>query len=355
MNRLSAMMPLLPPVNTWSRSLIVLVLLLAVPAAARAQRVSKVGTTAAEFLQVDVGPRAIALGGAFVARADDASALYWNPAGLARLPGMEALATHAEWLADVNFDFLGAGFRVGALGTVGVSVTMLGVPEMTVRTEERQEGTGEVFDAADLAIGLSYGRAITDRFSVGLTGKYIQQRIWHMQAQGFAFDLGTQFRTDFFGGLVIGAMVSNFGADLRLGGRDTRIFTDPNPNELGNNGRIPAAYELDAFALPLNFQFGVALQPVATRLHRVTVQADALHPSSNYESLNVGLEYGFQERIYLRGGFNGLLLTDGEGGLSAGLGVQQRLFDGGLLKLDYAFRDVGRLGGLHVVGLGLAL
>lgn len=324
------------------------------PADAHAQKVSKVGTTAGEFLQIGVGARAMALGGAFVAAADDATALYWNPAGLAHLAQGEALAAHSEWLADINFDYLGVGLPMGGLGTVGLSVTMLSVPEMLVRTEDRQEGTGETFDAADLAVGLSVGRAVTDRFSVGLTAKFIQQRIWHAAATGFALDLGTQFRTDFFGGLVIGAALYNFGTDMKLSGRDLRTFVDPDPRQLGNNDRIPVNYELDGWSLPLNFQIGLMMQPIATRMHQVTVAVDALHPSSNYESMNVGVEYGFQGRVYLRGGYQALFLDEHEGGLSGGLGVRQPLFYGGVARLDYAYRAAGRLGGVHVVGLGVS-
>jgi hypothetical protein len=324
------------------------------PANGRAQAVSKVGTTAGEFLQIGVGARATALGNAFVASVDDASALYWNPAGLAHLTGTEALATHSEWLADINFDYLGVGLQLGPVGTLGVSLTMLSVPEMIVRTEDRQEGTGETFDAADLSIGLSYGRAITDRFSVGVTAKFIQQRIWHASATAFALDIGTQFRTEFFGGLTIGAALYNFGTDLRMNGRDLRTFVDPDPRQLGNNNRIPVNYEMDAFALPLNFQFGITARPVQTRMHQLMLSADALHPSSNRESVNLGVEYGFQERVFLRGGFHALFLPDGEGGLSGGLGVHQQLFEAGLAKLEYAYRASGRLGGIHTVGFGLS-
>lgn len=320
---------------------------------ARAQRVSKVGTTAGEFLQIGVGARAAALGGAFVAASDDASSLYWNPAGLSQLTQGEIIATHSEWLADVNFDYLGVGLPVGSIGTVGVSLTMLNVPDMIVRTEDRQEGTGETFDAADMSVGLSVGRAITDRFSVGVTAKFIQQRIWHSSATGFAVDLGTQFRTDFFGGLIIGATLYNFGTDMRMSGRDARTFVDPDPRQLGNNERVPANYELDSWSLPLNFQLGVTTRIVDSRMHRVTVALDALHPSSNYESLNAGLEYGFQDRFFLRGGYNELFLDDAEGGLSGGIGVRQPLFYGGSLKLDYAYRAAGRLQGIHVIGLGV--
>lgn len=320
---------------------------------ALAQKVSKVGTTAADFLQIGVGPRALAIGGAFVAAADDATALYWNPAGLSHVQGGEVVATHSEWLADVNFDYLGVALRAGGFGTVGVSVTMLSVPEMMVRTEDRQDGTGETFGATDLAVGLSAGRAITDRFSVGLTAKFIQQRIWHSTATGFAVDLGTQFRTDFFGGLTIGAALYNFGTDMRMGGRDLRTFVDPDPRQLGNNDRIPVNYELDAWSLPLNFQIGVRMHPIDSRLHRLAISVDALHPSSNYESVNVGFEYGFQQRLFLRGGYQSLFLEDVEGGLSAGIGARAPMFYGGDVRIDYAYRDAGRLDGVHVVGLSV--
>jgi hypothetical protein len=319
---------------------------------AAAQDVSKVGTTAADFLQIEVGARAMAMGGAFVALADDASAMYWNPAGLARMSGSELIATHTAWMGDLKFDYLGVALNLGN-GVVGVSLTYFSVPEMVVRTIDRQDGTGETFNAADMAVGLSYGKAVTDRFSIGATGKYIRQRIWHSEATAFAFDVGTTFRTDWVGGLTIAASIFNFGTDMKLDGRDLRTFVDPDPTQLGNNGRIPVNYELNSFNLPLNFQFGVTSSIINTRMSRLTLNVDAVHPNSNTESLNVGGEYAFQNRVMLRAGYRGLFLNDAEGGLSGGLAVHQKLFEGGLAKLEYAYRDGGRLGALHVIGFGL--
>lgn len=325
---------------------------LAVPEAG-AQNVSRAGTTAAPFLEIGVGPRAAALGGAFTATADDATALYWNPAGLAQMGAGEVVSAHSEWLTDVSHDYLGVAVPFGG-GVVGASVTLLGVPEMLVRTELNQEGTGETFDAADLALGVSYGRQITDRFSLGGSVKYIEQRIWHSTATAVAVDLGTRFQTDFFGGLTIGAAISNFGTDLQLDGRDLRTFVDPDPTQDGTNGEVPADYALDTWSLPLDFKIGVVSRPVQSRMNQLTVSVDALHPSSNYESVNVGAEYGFRERVFFRGGFQGLFLPEREGGLALGLGVRQPLpYPDGMAKLDYAFRDGGRLGRVHTVGLSL--
>ena len=141
---------------------------------------------------------------------------------------------------------------------------------------------------------------------------------------------------------------------MRLSGRDVRTFVDPDPIHLGNNNRVPANFELEAYRLPLNFQFGVTSHPLDTRLHQLTVSVDALHPSSNNESVNFGVEYGFQRYVFLRGGYQSLFLADHEGGFSGGLGIHQPLYNGATAKLDYAYRTAGRLGGIHVVGLALS-
>lgn len=316
-----------------------------------AQNVSKVGTTSAQFLQIGVGSRAVSMGGAYVAVSDDASGLYWNAAGITSIDDNEIIATHSAWLADIDFNYVGAVFNFKKLGHVGISITMLGVPEMLVRTEDFQEGNGETFDAADMAFGLTYARKVGNRFSVGGTMKYIQQRIWHTKASAFAFDLGTRYKTDFLGGMVIGASINNFGTDMRMQGRDLRNFIDPDPTSDGNNDQVPVNMETDKWNLPVNFQFGIAIEPVKTRFHRVLIAIDALHPSSNYESVNVGGEYAFQERVFFRVGYESLFLEDVEAGFNAGFGVDQKLSSGLLARLGYAYKTAGRLGSIHNITL----
>lgn len=319
------------------------------PGGVWAQNVSKTGTTAAEFLQIGVGGRAIGMGGAFVAVSDDASALYWNPAGIASIEKNEITSTHSEWIVGLDFNHVGAVFNFEKIGKVGFALTMLSVPEMLVRTEEFQDGTGETFDAADIAFGITYASSVGERFSVGGTIKFIQQRIWHTKAKAIAVDLGTKYKTDFLGGMVIGATIYNFGSDLTMQGRDLRTFVDPDPISEGNNDRVPVNFETDSWSLPLNFQFGVAFEPLKTPMHNILIAIDALHPSSNYESVNIGGEYGFQERVFLRGGYEALFLEDVEAGLNAGLGVHQKLSSGLLAKLSYGYKSMGRLGNVHTL------
>lgn len=319
-----------------------------------AKDISKSGTTAASFLEISVGAPAVGMGGAFVSIAQGASALYWNAAGIASLESSELMLTHTQWIADTKFDFAGFVLPLGNLGTVGLSFTSLSMEDMKVRTVEMPEGTGEFFSAGDLAVGFSYARSLTDRFKIGITAKYIQQRIWHVSATAFAVDVGTTFRTDLFGSMVIGATVTNFGTSMRLDGRDTRQFIRIDRNKQGSNDRIPTTIELDAWDLPLNFQIGASTNVVDNERYRWTIAVDALHPTDNYESVNVGSEVVFHNYLFLRGGYQSLFLSQAEGGISFGLGVASNgLLSGLSAKIDYAYRDFGRLESIHVLSVGL--
>ena len=324
------------------------------PAAhAQGNGVSKTGTVAGTFLEIPVGAAAVGMGGAFVSVANDVTTLYWNPAGLVSLPSTEAVAVHSTWIAQTNFDYAGIAIPLGGAGTFGFSITSLSMQDMLVRTVELPEGTGEYFSAGDIAVGISYARALTDRFAIGFTAKYIQESIWHESASAFALDVGTTFRTDLIGGLTIGASLSNFGTQMKLAGRDTRSFGRVDPSKLGSNDQIPSNTELDAWDLPLLFQIGVSTSPVKTEEFRWTVAADALHPNDNYESVNLGTELAYQEFFTLRGGYNSAFLKDSEGGLSLGVGLSSSsLFGSMVIKFDYAYRNMGRLDNVHVFSLG---
>jgi hypothetical protein len=319
-----------------------------------AQNVSKTGTTAASFLEISVGAPAVGMGGAFVSLANDATALRWNPSGIARIDKYEAVAMHTEWIAGTNLDFAGLVVPLGEFGTLGLSFTSLNMEDMKVRTVELPDGTGEFFQAGDIAIGLSYARNLTDRFSIGFTGKYIQQKIWHMNAMAFALDIGTLFKTDLFGGMTIGASVLNFGTPMKLEGRDARYFIRVDETKQGSNERIPVNIEMDSWDLPLTFQIGLSTNVINTEDYRLTISADALHPNNDFESVNIGSEFSFMNFIILRGGYQSLFLNEAEGGLSLGAGVNSRmLFSEAVVKFDYAFRDFGRLQNIHVFSVGL--
>ncbi len=307
------------------------------------QSITKTGTTAAQFLKIGVDARAAAMGGAFVGIAGDVSSIYWNPAGLGNITGMQVIAVHNQWLADMDFNFLAVGMELPGIGVLGASITYLGVPDDKVRTIIQPDGTGELFSANDFAVTLALARQLTDKFSLGGNVKYVRQTIWHERAQTFAIDIGALFETP-FKGIRLGASISNFGGDMRLIGRDLRFSRDPDPNGQGNVEFVNALYETDSFPLPMFFRVGIAGELMRTDNTRITFGLDSMNPNDNTESINSGVEFAFNEMLFLRTGYNALFQADSEGGFSIGGGIHYRMWDSStLLKLDYTYADFGRL------------
>lgn len=314
--------------------------------------VTKVGTTAAPFLSIGVGARSLALGGAFVSIANDASAMYWNVAGIAQLQRPEVIFNHSEWIADINFDYAGIVAPLGARGTIGVNLTSLNMGELEQTTEDQPNGTGVNFNAGSLAMGISYARQLTERFSIGFNGKYIREQIWNSSATGFALDVGTLYKTP-FRGLRLGMSITNFGTKMQLSGDDLLVQVDIDPNIDGNNQTINALLETGRFDLPLLFRFGMSMELVNNENNRITVAVDALHPNDNAESLNSGVEYVFGDWFALRGGYSAIFLDDSEAGFTVGGGIYYD-FANLAFKLDYAYEDFGRLEDIQKFTIQLA-
>ena len=303
---------------------------------------SKVGSTAAPFLNIGIGPRAISMGGAFIATASDVSSLYWNPAGASRSNINEAMFSHSSWFADINYNWAGAMLKLGDAGTVGLNLTYLDYGDMEITTLAEQDGTGQLFSAHDMSIGLTYAYNLTDRFSLGGTVKYIQQKIWNTSASAFAMDLGVLFHSDIYG-LRIGATITNFGTPMKMDGKDLLVQHDIDPNNYGNNDQILATLQTGEFPLPLTFRIGLAMDVLNSEEHRITLAADALHPNDNDESVNVGGEYMFNNLIAFRIGYKSLLLTNSEEGLTAGVGLNYNFTSDFGVRVDYAYQDFGVL------------
>jgi hypothetical protein len=316
--------------------------------------VSKVGTVAAPFLEIGIGSKAESMGGAFVAIANDASALYWNPSGIATLPRSEVIFMHSEFFEGFNFDFFGIVMPLGSFGTVGGRITSLGTDELEVRTVDRPDGTGEFFNSQDLAVAVSYARNITDRFSIGFNFKFINQRIWRETAQGFGIDIGTLFVAVPSKNLRIGATLTNLGTKMKLGGKDLLVFQDIAPDQMGNNDRIPANLQTDRWPLPLNFQFGVAMDIINGENNRLTISSDFIHPSDNNESINLGSEYNLSNTLFIRAGYRNLFLKDNEEGLTFGGGIGANFLGNVRFKFDYSYTDFGRLNNVQRFTLGVA-
>jgi hypothetical protein len=269
-------------------------------ATVRAQN-PNLGTSGAQFLKIPVGARAAAMGGAFMGAAGDASALFWNPAGIVQLRGGEVFAAHTPWWASTRLSNAAAAYTIEGVGSFGLSLSLLTMDKMEVTTEVSPEGTGESFDAQDLMIGLSFARRLTEDFSVGVTAKYVSQRIWNETASGIAFDVGTQYRVG-FRDLTLAMSMTNFGPDMRYNGRDLAVKF--NPSSLNAENRlIPAELSAEDFPLPLGFQVGISMTALEFDGVALLLAIDATHPNDNKERINTGAELTVLERLFLRGGY----------------------------------------------------
>jgi hypothetical protein len=276
---------------------------------------AKVGTTGVNFLELGVSARAMGMAEAFTANATDASAVYYNPAGLTYVYGREVMFTHIAKQAGINYEFFGLAYPVDVLnGVVGVGVYALSAGDI-LRTDYYYPlgidalGNEQYFTANDLAIGVSYSRFLTDKFSFGVTIKFIQENLELYQARGWSADVGTLYNSG-FRNFKIGMMISNFGPDMK--------------------------FIQEEFPLPINFKFGASIDVVDTEKNLVTFAMEGSHPSDNLEKYNVGLEYWFLDKFSLRVGHRFNYDADG---LTAGGGLILPIAGEMDLSVDYAYQN----------------
>ena len=202
----------------------------------------KVGSSAFKFLNIQTDAHGAALGG-LAAQASGANALFWNPAGIAGSEGIGVSAGMTQWLVETTV--MNAGVVMPMMGgTVGLSLVSVDYGDIMKSgwagtTEFVFEPNQDKFQATDVAMQASFGRSLSDKFSLGATAKMISQSIDDVSISGLAFDIGTQFNTG-YRGISMGAVVSNFGPDV-----DSQADAD-------------ASYEeFPGMSLPMTFSFGV--------------------------------------------------------------------------------------------------
>ncbi len=283
-----------------------------------AKEFAKVGTIGGQFLKIGVGARAIGMGGAFVSVADDATAIYWNPAGIARIQKSVISINHTAWLANINLTQASYVFHFGFIpGTLGVNARSLYMSEQPVRDAFHPEGTGESFDAGDVAVGLTYARSLTDKFSAGLSINYVQSSLATYSASATVFDFGTLYNTG-YRSLKIGMAIQNIGSDMTF--IDTSV------------------------KMPTVFRVGMSMNLYESGSHLFLMSGDFSHPPDNNERASWGMEYGFKEFFFLRGGYN--YHYDLER-YSAGLGFKLATSLNSEARIDYAYTDMRDLPGVH--------
>ncbi len=280
------------------------------------------GTTGAVELKIPVGPRAIAMGQAFVAVADDANAIYWNPAGLRQLGGTHLTAQYDVFIETVRYQYFAGGTKLGNEAAIGLSGKLLSTgtdPAIDASGNPTGGSVGESYMDIDLAgaYRLSY------YFDVGLTAKYITKSLSGTTASTFAADLGVLYKTP-IPHLKAGINVQNIGPGMKF-------VTTPD-------------------ALPLNVKLGLCYKMFEDNF---TIAYDMNFPNDNAISANIGGEYWYKDTLVGRFGyqFQGSIDKNqvgigGKAGLFLGAGVKISVFKN-FIGLDYAWTDTGFLGSNH--------
>jgi len=286
----------------------------------------RAGTAMAQFLKIGVGGRAVAMGESFVAVANDASALYWNPAGITQLEKNEVIFSHTNWPVDVKHQFVGYVHRLSDQNMIGFSVTSLQTDDFEETTEFQPLGTGRFVTFGDIALGLTFARKMTDRFSVGLTIKYIDETLDVLHARNLFVDFGTFFWTG-FGSSRFAVSVTNFGTNV-----------EPSGTLVARDGSEISDFQ--DFSPPTIFRFGFATEFIDNETHKVTASVQLNHLNDNAENFNAGVEYWWDGLLALRGGYR-LNVDEESFTVGAGLALPLAFID---LDLDVSYTDFGRLG-----------
>jgi len=316
------------------------------------------GAAGAQFLKIGVGARGNGMAGAFSAVANDVTAMYWNPAGIADINGMAANISYTQWFAGFSHNFAGLVLPVGDSYRFGVSLTSFSSGEIPITTIEKSEGTGASYSISDFALGASFAGYITNEFAFGLSFKYIQNSFASLGANGVAFDVGTIYKTDFkdtrlsFSISNLGGQQSYSGADLnRQGKLINELSASPLDQQLLTN----------PFNLPLIFRAGAStdvtaiIQGVdkldANADHRLIAAVEFETLSDTPEMFTIGAEYTWNNILSIRGGYK---LGHDSFNFAGGVGFKYvgEGFDG---QIDYSLNPVQNIGLVNRLSIGMRL
>jgi hypothetical protein len=329
-----------------------LLILLCVPIVTWGQ-FSRVGTSAAQFLKFPADARTAALGGATLGMYGDVTSMHWNPAGIASIRGMSGYFSYARLYADITYDYAGAAFGLSEGSALGIGAFYLDSGEMEQTTIQSPDGTGAMFKVRNYALNVSYARYMTEWLMAGISVKYIREEIWHESSNGVAVDIGSVLETGFYG-VRFGISVANFGTEMQMSGDDLKKDLVVNGNTIERGQELST----DSWPLPVTFRAGIALdvlggsnQIFESQEHKVTLLAAYNEPSDSDPRGNYGLEYGWNNTLFARGGY---YQNYDATRWSAGMGVKFAV-SGFAFAVDYAYVDYRLLDAVHMFSVGVEL
>jgi uncharacterized protein UPF0164 len=285
-------------------------------------RAADPGLTVLTFLKLGAGARATTLGEAFVSVADDASATYWNPAGLLGIQHNDVLGTHHAWIQDLNHEFVGFGAH---RGRSAIGFSFIGLYTSDIEARDETGAYSGMFGFSNNAFSASYAFQAAQDLGFGGTVRYVRESIvgtadGDFSLDGFAFDLGGQWKTP-LRGVTAGAVLRNLGGSM--------------------------SYNLQgaqSFDLPTALQAGLSYKRQEVGGGVLTVASDVLAARGDDVSFRAGAEYAYRGQYIVGAGVKSGL--DNEN-VSFGVGYDNKI------RVDYAFTPIqSDLGSSHRISVG---
>ena len=305
----------------------------------------RAGTSVFTFLNIGVSARAAGMGEAVVALNQDATSIHYNPAIVAQLDQTEISVSQIQWPADIFYDYFSLSHRLKGRHYIGLNGGILHMKPMPETNEYFPDGTGNYFSYQDRFLGATYGAKMTDRFSFGVTLKYVAEDLAEYKMSTVLMDLGTFYWTG-YGSLRFCASLSNFGKQIAPQGDYMKKILDQN-----SGNEIEERTDFEKFSPPTQFRVGGAVDPITSAEHFLTISVQLNHPVDNAEYIVTGLEYSFMKLFFIRGGYK---FNKNEENFTMGVGLFIPL---GRFKLrvDYGYANFDHLTDPNRFSLGISL
>ncbi|MCX6147558.1 MAG: PorV/PorQ family protein [Candidatus Kapabacteria bacterium] len=297
----------------------------------------KVGAAGAQFLKIGVGGRGSAMAGANSAAANDLSALFYNPAGIYQIEGTQAMFSYTKWFGGFTHNFAAICVPLGTQFKLAASMTNLTSGDIEITTLNRPEGTGAYYSINDVAIGLTFAGKLTEQFTFGLTAKYVSNAFYNVASTGFGVDVGTQYDTG-IEGIKLGFSLHNLGSEMKYSGQSLDIITRLNNNL--NNASNQASLLSYAYTMPITFRAGISGDLLKMDNSKLIGAFDFATLSDTPEQYAMGLEWEYDNLLFVRGGY---VIGHDQFGAAGGIGLKYNS-NGIDSRLDYSINPTSSFG-----------
>jgi len=297
------------------------------------------GTSGADQLLIPVGAKSIATGGAFLSRVTGVESIYYNPAGLDLMTGTQAMFDYLNYVADIGQAYFAIGTQLGDLGSIAITYKTLDFGDIPVTTFQDPDGTGQTYSPNFFVAGLTYSKSVTDRVAAGFNFKIVNESIMNASATGIAIDFGVQYQFD--NNLSLAAAVKNIGTNMAYSGEDLKVKTEVPSTGYGSGNGVYQA-DTEPFQIPSYFELSVAYDYFMSDDNQLAIGTTFRNNNNFEDQMMFGMEYGFLNTFFLRGGYD-LLLQNSDQSIydyTLGAGINYETSDGISIGFDYAYRNV---------------